>query len=260
VVEVLRAQKARAQDDRLSDGVIVRAAAFDFAQDKQAAALQKKRPAQKAAATKRRAARFRKRALHNQEQGAAPIGGNSNPRPHTQNRRVGNPCSENGSGVRLEEAAEEGGGVFAEGAVFEAEGGEEVGVDVEFADDFVVDEDGDDDFGFGFEGAGEVAGIGINIIDDDGLAGGGGSAADALVERNAGVGGHGALEGAEDENVVVAFLFEQVEANPVVASKLFVEERDDILHEGFGGIGGFGKGIESRDEVGRFGLGCGHGK
>ena len=60
----------------------------------------------------------------------------------------------------FEEFAEEGGGVFAELAIAGAEGGEEVGVDVEFTDDFAVNEDGDDDFGFGFEGAGEIAGIG----------------------------------------------------------------------------------------------------
>ena len=150
--------------------------------------------------------------------------------------------------------------MFAESAVFEAEGGEEVGVDVEFADDFVANEDGDDDLGFGFEGAGQIARIGVNVIDDDGLAGGRGSAADALVERNAGVRRHGALEGAEDEDIVVAFLFEHVEAHPVVTSELFVEESDDALHEAFGRSGGYGKGIESGDEVGGFDLRSGHGE
>ena len=57
-------------------------------------------------------------------------------------------------GVGFQEFAQEVGGVFAEFAVVGAEGGVEVGVDVEFADDFFVSEDGDYDFGFGFEGTG----------------------------------------------------------------------------------------------------------
>jgi hypothetical protein len=145
--------------------------------------------------------------------------------------------------------------VFAEFAVVGAEGGEEVGVDVELADDFAADEDGDDDFGFGFEGAGEVAGVGVDVVDDDGFAGGGGGAADALVEGNAGVGRHGALEGAEDERVA-AFPFEHVEADPVVAGELFVEKRDDGFHEGFAGGGGSGERVELGYQIGGFSL-CG---
>ena len=106
----------------------------------------------------------------------------------------------------FEEFAEDGGGVFAEFAVVGAEGGEEVGVDVEFADDFAANEDGDDDFGFGFERAGEIAGVGVDVVDDDGFAAGGRGAADALIERDAGVGRHGAFEGAEDKRVA-AFSF-----------------------------------------------------
>ena len=106
--------------------------------------------------------------------------------------------------------------MFAEFAVVGAEGGEEVGIDVEFADDFAADEDGDDDFGLGFERAGEVARVGVDVVDDDGFTAGGRGAADALVEGNAGVGRHGALERAEDEGVA-AFPFEHVEADPVVA-------------------------------------------
>jgi len=121
--------------------------------------------------------------------------------------------------------------VFAEFAVVGAEGGVEVGVDVEFADDFAADEDGDDDFGFGFERAGEIAGVGVDVVDDDGFAGGGRGAADALVEGNAGVGRHGALEGAEDERVA-PFPFKHVEADPVVAGKVLVEKRDDGFHQG----------------------------
>ena len=167
-------------------------------------------------------------------------------------------------GVGLQEFAEERGGVLAEFAIVWAEGGVEVRIDVEFADDFLVNEDGDNDFGFGFERAGEVAGIGMNIVDDDGFAGGGSGAADALMKRNAGVGSHGAFEGAEDEDVMIAFFFEHVKADPIVASELFVEEGNDGFHEGFGAgvgvgvVGRKGEAIESRDEVGRFSGSGGH--
>jgi len=159
--------------------------------------------------------------------------------------------------VGFEEFAEGGGGVFAEFAVVGAEGGEEVGVDVEFADDFAADEDGDDDFGFGFERAGEIAGVGVDVVDDDGFAAGGRGAADALIEGNAGVGRHGAFEGAEDERVA-SFPFEHVEADPVVAGELFVEKGDDGFHEGFAGGSGFGERVELGNDVGGFLLCGGH--
>jgi len=162
--------------------------------------------------------------------------------------------------VLLEEAAEKSGRVFAEGAIFGTEGGEEVGVDIEFADNLVVNEDGDNNFGFGFKGAGEIAGIGIDVMDNDGLTRGGGGAADALVKRNAGMGSHGALERTKNENVVVPFFFQQIEANPIVSCDLLVEERNDALHESVGRGARDSEGFKSRDEVRRFGLRCGHGE
>jgi len=146
--------------------------------------------------------------------------------------------------------------VFAEFAVVGAEGGREVGIDVEFADDFAADEDGDDDFGFGFEGAGEIAGVGIDVVDDDDFAAGDSGAADALVEGNAGVGRHRAFEGAEDERFA-SFPFEHVEADPVVAGEFFVEKGDDGFHEGFAGYGGFGERVELGNDVGSFQVRCG---
>jgi hypothetical protein len=148
--------------------------------------------------------------------------------------------------------------VFAEFVVVGAKGGEEVGVDVEFADNSAADKDGDDDFGFGFDGAGEIARVGIDVVDDDGFAAGGRGAADALVEGNAGVGRHGAFERAEDERVA-AFPFEHVEADPVVAGELFVEKGDDGFHERFAGWGGLGERVELRNDVGRFYVCGGHG-
>ena len=164
-----------------------------------------------------------------------------------------------GLGVGLEEFAEEGGGVFAEYAIAGAKGGEEVGIDVEFADDFAMDEDGDDDFGFGFERAGEIAGIAGDVVNDDGHAAAGSGAANALVERDADVGRHGALEGAEDEDVAAGFVLEHVEANPIVFGELLVEQRGDVFHQGFAGSGCDGQAIQLEDEGGRFRMSGGHG-
>lgn len=125
--------------------------------------------------------------------------------------------------MTLNELPEEQGGVLAEFAVVGAEGRGEVGVDVEFASNFAMDEDGDDDFGFGFERAGQIAGVGIDVVDHDGFASGSRRTADALVERDARVGSHSAFERTEDEDIAITFLFEHVETNPVVTCKLFVE-------------------------------------
>ena len=148
--------------------------------------------------------------------------------------------------------------MLAELAVFGAGSCEEVGVDIEFAGNFTVNEDGDNDFGFGFEGAGEIAGIGIDVVDDDGFAGGSGGTTDALIEGNASVRRHGAFEGAENEDVAIGFFFEHVKANPIVTGELLVEDCDNTLHERFGGGRSFGEGIESRDQVRRFGMCGGH--
>jgi hypothetical protein len=121
--------------------------------------------------------------------------------------------------------------VFAERAVVRAESGMEVGVNVEFTGDFAVDEDRNNDFGFGFERAGEIAGIGIDVVNDNGFAGGGRGTTDALIEGDASVRGHGAFEGAEDKHVA-AFLFQHVKTNPVIAGELFVEESDNAFSRG----------------------------
>jgi len=161
-------------------------------------------------------------------------------------------------GVGFEEFAEEGGGVFAEYAIGGAKCGKEVRVDVELTDNFATDKDGDNDFGFGFEGAGEIAGIAGDVVNDDGHAATGGGAANALVERDAGVGRHAALEGAEDEDVMIGFLFEHVEANPIVFREFAVKERDDVVHQGFTGSGSDGQSVQFGNEVRRFRVSSGH--
>ena len=159
----------------------------------------------------------------------------------------------------LDEFAEKRGGVLAELAIVGTEGGVEVRVDVEFPDDIAVNENGNDDFGFGFERAGEIARVGVDVVDDDSFAGGGRGAADTLMKRDASVGRHGALEGAEDEDVAVRFFFQHVKTDPIVAGELFMEQRDDGFHEGIGGGRSLGKRIERWNEVGGFRMCGGHG-
>ena len=156
----------------------------------------------------------------------------------------------------LEEFAEEHGGVFAELAVVAAEGGEGVGVDIEFTGDFAMNEDRDNNFGFGFKRTGEIAGIGIDIVDDEGFPGGGCGTTDALIKRDAGVGRHGALEGAEDKGAGI--LLKHVKADPVITRELFVEKIDDALHESFGRGGRSGESVQSGNQVGCFCVRGGH--
>ena len=77
--------------------------------------------------------------------------------------------------------AKDGGGAFTESAVFRAEGSEEMAVDVEFADDFTANKNRNNDLGLGLERTGEVAGVRVDIINDDGLAAGSCGAANTLI-------------------------------------------------------------------------------
>ena len=81
----------------------------------------------------------------------------------------------------IEVFSKDGGSVFAEHAIFGAKGSKEVGVDIKFTRDFAMTENWNDDFGFGFEGAGEIARIVVDVVHDDGFSRAGRSAADALI-------------------------------------------------------------------------------
>jgi len=107
--------------------------------------------------------------------------------------------------------------VFTELAVLETKRGKEMRVDVEFTSNFAVNKDGDDNFGFSLNRTGEIPRIGIHVVNHDGFACGGRSTTDPLIERNACVRRHCAFERTEDEHVVIAFPFQHVEADPVVA-------------------------------------------
>lgn len=162
--------------------------------------------------------------------------------------------------MTLKEFAEKSSRVFAKLAIVGTKSGKEVGVDVEFTSYFAVDKDGDDNFGFSFEGASEVAGIGVDVVDDDRFAGGSSSAADALIERDARVRGHRALERAEDEDVTVCLFFQHVKPDPVVAGEFFVEKSDDAFHERVGRGGRVRQSVEVWDQVESFGVCSGHGE
>ena len=57
----------------------------------------------------------------------------------------------------------------------------EVAVDIQLTGDFSVDEDGNHDFGFSLERAGEITRVLADIVNHNGLATGGCGAANALV-------------------------------------------------------------------------------
>jgi len=134
-----------------------------------------------------------------------------------------------------------------------------VGIDVELADNFAVNEYRNNDLGPGFERTGEITRIRIDIIDDDGFACGGCGSAEALVERDASVGCRRSFEGAEGEDIVATLFFKHVEADPVVVVEFFVEERNDTLHERVRRSSGFGECVESWKKIARPGVHCGHG-
>lgn len=122
------------------------------------------------------------------------------------------------------------------------EGVGEIAFDVELTSELFVCEEGDDHFGLHHGGAGEIARIGGDILDNDDLASAGGGAAEAGGEGNASVGGKAAGEWADDEVTGVDGI-DEIKTNPIVAGHFFVKARDHALHEGLGGGSGRGKGL-----------------
>src|ERR1035438_8196952 len=113
-------------------------------------------------------------------------------------------------------------------------------VDIEFSDDLAFYKNRSDDFGLGFERTGEIAGIAIHIVDDHGLGGGNGGAADPLMQWNARVRSCRSHVGSENEHglgTVCAF-FEHVEADPVVMLEQFLQALDDHRHQVLSVFGG----------------------
>jgi hypothetical protein len=75
--------------------------------------------------------------------------------------------------------------VFAKLAVVGTKGGAKMGVDVQFASNFTVDENRYDDFRFGLEGTGQVAPVGSNVVNDNGFTCRRRRPADPLIEWDA---------------------------------------------------------------------------
>ena len=98
-----------------------------------------------------------------------------------------------------EEGGEEGGAGFDELLLGGSEGVGEVAFDVEFAGELFVDENGDDNFRLDHGGAGEIAGIGGDILNNDDFTAGGRGAAQAVTEGDADVGSEAADVGPDDE-------------------------------------------------------------
>ena len=65
------------------------------------------------------------------------------------------------------------GAVLDQVAVFGAKSGGEMAVDIEFSCHFTLDVHGDNNFRLGLERTGQIAGIRIDIVHNDGIPGGG---------------------------------------------------------------------------------------
>lgn len=132
----------------------------------------------------------------------------------------------------LDEAADDGGACFEEVTIGGGEGCGVVAVDVDLTDDFVVGVDGHDDLGLGFDGAGEIARVGVDFVYDDRLILRDGCPADALVDGDACVFCGRAAEGAEDEHLCIVGV-EHVKAGPVVVRQARRNDVDDEVLQGF---------------------------
>lgn len=147
-----------------------------------------------------------------------------------------------------EVVGDDGGAGFDEGLFGRGEGGGEIAFDVEFGGEFVVGVDGHDDFRFDGGGAGEIARVAGDVLNDDDLAGAGGGAAKSSAERDAHVGREAAGEGADDQEAGVDGV-DEVEAHPVVAGHFFVEAVCEAFHQGRGGGGGARQVLQFAEEV-----------
>ena len=85
--------------------------------------------------------------------------------------------------MEFHERADLRGAIFDQRAILGGERGGEVAVDIDFAHDLAVNKDRNDDFGLGLERAGEIARIGVDVVDHDGFAGGDRRAADTFVQE-----------------------------------------------------------------------------
>src|SRR6516162_2402871 len=122
-------------------------------------------------------------------------------------------------------------------------------IDIEFTCYLAVYEDRNHDLRLGFERAGKVPRIGINIVHHYGLAGRRGSTADSLVQWDAGVGCRRAFEGSQHQHVAAGLPFEHVKADPVVTAELLVEQRHKSVHKRSARTRRLGESVKFWDQI-----------
>src|ERR671915_394829 len=142
-------------------------------------------------------------------------------------RRLRDFAPRDAAGVPADEAVrgDERRHALEESPIVVGERGGLVGVDVDFADHPALVDDRDDDLRAGGGEAGEIARVGVDVVDDLRPAARGGGAADALSDRNPDVlGCLRPLPGTQDEVVTL----DEVDPDPRVVGAAIVEHFDDL--------------------------------
>src|SRR5690242_5088449 len=131
-------------------------------------------------------------------------------------------------------SAHQRGAVLDQFPVVISESGGKMAVDIQFAGHLAADEYRHHDFRFGFGGAGEITAVHAHVIDYHCLSGRSGRAANTLIQWNAGMRRHGALQGPQDQHAglrVHRFLLQHVEAHPVVLEHAIVQQLHYFPHQ-----------------------------
>src|SRR5580658_6001542 len=115
-----------------------------------------------------------------------------------------------------------------------------VALDVEFTNEFVHYEDGDNDLTLHQGRSGKITWIFCNIMHDHGLPACGCGPAESGVEGNASVGRKAARERPDQQDAGVRRI-DEIKPYPVITSHLFVQTLRDTRHDGLGCRSGFDK-------------------
>lgn len=151
--------------------------------------------------------------------------------------------------VRFGETGGQDGGAGLDELLFgRGEGVGEIAFDVEFGGQFLIYENGDDDFRLHQRRAREITRIFRDILNHDNFATGGSGAAQSPVEGNAGVRREAAGVRSDDEIAGVGGI-DEIKTCPVVTSHFLVKALGHQLHEGVGGGSDFGKVLKFLEKV-----------
>jgi len=148
----------------------------------------------------------------------------------------------------LKVAAYEGGARLDKCALRLGKGLEEVAVDIDHANDLLMDEDRHDNFRFRQVHHREVARIAGDIVHHDGSAAGNRCAAQSLVDRNAELRTETAGIRSQDQHLGVGGA-QQEKADPAIAGGFLMKAVGDLVHEGFGAVRGQSQRVEFFQEV-----------